>query len=182
SLQPGDSIQLSFAVNYVEQGFQQRGTKALVVKDGTYFTNFDLLPGIGYQSYREIKDPLIRRKHKLAERPEIPSLHDPQARKKSFSKDKIRLEVIIGTTKDEVAVAPGILQRTWSNSDRNYFHYKTDGPIGGEYRILSGNYKVKESTWNDVAIKIYYHPDHFQNIDRMLHSAKASLEYFSEQF
>src|SRR5690606_27826382 len=36
--------------------------------------------------------------------------------------------------------------------------------------------------WNDVAIKIYFHPDHSQNTDRMLKSAKASLSYFSEHF
>lgn len=41
---------------------------------------------------------------------------------------------------------------------------------------------MKESNWNDVAIKIYYHPGHVQNTDRMLRSVKASLEYYIEQF
>lgn len=41
---------------------------------------------------------------------------------------------------------------------------------------------MKESKWNEVEIRVYYYPDHAQNIDRMLSSAKASLAYYTEQF
>lgn len=181
-LSPRDTLQLNFIVQYKLEGFQHSGTKPLVVENGTYFTNYDLLPGIGYQHSREVNDAVLRRKHQLAVRPAIPSLYDEEARKKPFSTDQTTLEAIIGTTEDEVAVAPGALQRTWTKSDRRYFHYKTDGPIGGEYRILSADYAIKESQWNDVAIRIYYHPDHAMNIDRMLQSVETSLEYYSEQF
>lgn len=181
-LKPGDTLQLNFIVQYKQEGFQHSGTKPLVVENGTYFTNYDLLPGIGYQHSREIDDAVLRRKHQLAVRPAIPSLYDEEARKKPFSTDQTTLEAIIGTTKEEVAVAPGALQRTWTKSNRRYFHYKTDGPIGSEYRILSADYAINESRWNDVAIRIYYHPDHEMNIDRMLQSVETSLEYYSEQF
>ena len=181
-LRPGDSLQLNFAVHYKQQGFQYNGTNTLVVENGTYFTNYDLLPAIGYQRYREIKDAVLRKKYKLAARPELPSLYDAKARKKPFSKDNTTFEAIVGTAKNEVAVAPGILQRTWTAVDRRYFHYKTDAPIGGEYAFLSGKYVMQESKWNSVAIRIYYHPGHAQNIDRMLRSVKASLAYYTEQF
>ena len=182
ALRPGDSLQLNFVVHYKRRGFRHSGTNALVVENGTYFTNFDLLPNIGYQRYREIKDAVVRKKHTLSARPAIPSLYDREARKKPFSTDQTSFEAILGTAKDEVAVAPGSLQKTWTEGNRRYFHYKTDAPIGGEYSILSGNYAVKKSRWNDVAIRIYYHPDHDQNISRMLQSVKASLAYFTEQF
>ncbi|MDX5436881.1 MAG: hypothetical protein LPK03_06775, partial [Pontibacter sp.] len=181
-LHPGDSLQLEFVVHYKQHGFSHSGTNALVVENGTYFTNFDLLPTIGYQRYREIDDAVIRKKYKLAVRPAMPSLYDPEARKKPFSTDQTSFEAIVGTARNEVAVAPGSLQRTWSEGNRRYFHYKTDASIGGEYAILSGNYAVQVSKWKDVAIRIYYHPDHNQNIDRMLRSVKASLAYFTEQF
>ncbi|HYH16336.1 MAG TPA: hypothetical protein VD794_14000, partial [Flavisolibacter sp.] len=74
------------------------------------------------------------------------------------------------------------MQKSWIADDWRYFHYKTDAPIGGEYAFLSANYAVKKSRWHDVGIKIYYHPDHAQNIDRMPRSVKASLSYFMEQF
>ncbi|MEJ8800714.1 ABC transporter permease/M1 family aminopeptidase [Pontibacter sp. H249] len=181
-LQPRDSLQVSFVVYYKQQGFQHSATKQLVVENGTYFTNYDLLPAIGYQHYREINDAVTRKKYKLAARPALPSLYNQEARKKPFSKDQTTLEAIISTAKNEVAVAPGKLQQTWTEKNRRYFHYKTNVPIGGEYSILSANYKVKESKWNDVVVRIYYHPDHTQNIDRMLRSVKESLAYYTEQF
>jgi ABC-2 type transport system permease protein len=181
-LRPGDSLRLNFEVHYKQQGFHHSGTTELVVENGTCFTNIDLLPSIGYQRNREINDAVNRKKYKLTMRPAIPSLYDQEARNKPFSTDHDTFEAIIGTAKDEVAVAPGILHKTWTENDRRYFHFKTDAPIWGEYSILSASYAVRESKWNDVMISIYYHPDHALNIDRMLRSAKASLEYFTEQF
>lgn len=181
-LRPGDSLQVNFVIHNEQDGFNISGTNTLVVKNGTYFTNYDLLPTIGYQRYKEINDGVNRRKLKLTVRPAFPSLYDLEARRKPFSSDQTTLEVVIGTTMDEVAVAPGILQKTWTDGDRRYFHYKTNLPIGNEYAILSGNYAVQETKWNDVAIRIFYHPEHDKNINRMLQSVKTSLEYFTEQF
>ena len=181
-LQPGDSLKLYFVVNYKQRGFVHKGANALVVKNGTYFTNLDLLPSIGYQRIRELNDAVSRKNNKLIERPEIPSLYDSSARKKPFSSDQQTLETTISTVKGEVAIAPGFLQKSWTADDRNYFHYHTIGPIGAEYSILSANYAVQESKWKDVAIRIYNHPKHNQNIGRMLRSLKASLEYYTEQF
>jgi ABC-2 type transport system permease protein len=181
-LQPGDSLQVKFVVHYRQRGFSNSGSNTLVVKDGSYFTNYDLLPAIGYQSYRELNDAVLRKKYKLAARPALPSLYDREARKKPAITDQNRFEAIISTVKDEVAVAPGILQQTWTKGNRRYFHFKTDAPIRGEYSILSGKYLVRESKWEDVAISIYFHPVHAMNIDRMLRSVKSSLEYYTEQF
>jgi ABC-type transport system involved in multi-copper enzyme maturation permease subunit len=174
-LRPGDSLQVHFAVHHQPRGFGHGGASAWVVKNGTYFTNYDLLPAIGYQRYRELDDAVLRKKHKLPARPELPSLYDRTARNKPFSTDQNAFEAIVGTANDEVAVAPGTLHRTWTKGDRRYFHFKTDAPIGGEYAFLSGQYAVRESKWQDVAIRIYHHPDHAQNVDRMLGSVKASL-------
>lgn len=181
-LRPGASLQLHFAVHYKQQGFRNNGTDALVVKNGTYFTNYDLLPTIGYQRSGEVNDAVIRKTFKLAARPAIPSLYDPEARKKPVSTDQIKLEVTIGTAKDETAVGPGTLHKTWTAGNRRYFQFKTEASIGAEYSILSGNYAVRESKWNEVAIRIYHSRDHSKNIERMLRSVKASLAYFTEQF
>ncbi|WP_026898227.1 ABC transporter permease/M1 family aminopeptidase [Daejeonella oryzae] len=182
ALMPGDSLKLNFVVNYEQTGFRHSGTKELLVKNGTHFNNYDLLPSVGYQPYRELNDAVIRKKYKLRARPEIQSLYDSKAQKKPLSTDQVIFEAIIGTSKDEIAVAPGTLQKSWTKGSRRYFQYKTNAPIGGEYTILSGNYAVKESSWNDVAIRIYYHPGHDENIDRMIRSVKASLSYYSEEF
>jgi len=181
-LQPGDSLQINFIVKYKQDGFRHRGTNTLVVENGTYFTNYDLLPAIGYLRYRELSDPVVRKKYNLPARPLLPSLYDQEARKKPMTTDQNSFEAIVGTAENEVAVAPGMLQRTWTKGNRRYFHFKTDAPIRGEYAFLSANYAVHESKWNDVVIRIYHHPYHDLNIDRMLRRIKASLEYYSEQF
>ena len=182
SLKPGDSLQLSFEVNYKQRGFLHNGASALVMKNGTCFTNLDLLPSIGYQRLRELNDVVLRKKNNLADRPAIPSLYNSTARKMPFSEDHQTLEAIISTVKGEVAIAPGVLQKSWAKGDRSYFHYDTEVPIGAEYSILSASYAVQKSRWHDVAIRIYHHPKHAQNIGRMLRSLKASLEYYTEQF
>ncbi|MPR36957.1 ABC transporter permease/M1 family aminopeptidase [Salmonirosea aquatica] len=181
-LQPGGSFQVNFVVYYKPHGFRHSGTNDLVVENGTYFTNYDLLPTIGYQRHREIMDAVVRKKYTLPARPVLPSLEDQQARKKPFSTDQTTFEAIVGTAQDEVVVAPGKLLKTWTEGGRCYFHYLTDAPIGSEYAILSGKYAVRESQWNNVAIRVYYHPGHARNIDRMLRSVQASLAYYTAQF
>lgn len=84
---------------------------SILFLSGTHFKNFDLLPAIGYQRNRELNDAVLRKKYKLVARPAIPSLYDSEARKKPFSTDNTTFEAIVGTAKDEVAVAPGNLQK-----------------------------------------------------------------------
>lgn len=182
ALKPGDSLQINFEIHYKQRGFGNNGTKQLVVENGTNFTNFDLLPSVGYQRFRELSGAVLRKQYNLSGGPTIPSLYDQNALKKPGSTDQISFEAIIGTTKNEVAVAPGKLKRVWTKGNRSYFHFKTDAQIGGEYAILSAAYAVQVTKWKDVAIRVYYHPDHGQNIDQMLRSVKASLAYYAEQF
>lgn len=181
-LNPGDSIQLTFVVHYQQLGFGHKLENPLVVENGTYFTNYDLLPAIGYQRQREIKDPVKRKELNLPARPVLASLFDSVARKKSLMTGQNSFEAIVSTSANEVAVAPGALIKSWTENNRSYFHYKTDNPIGTEFAILSGDYALHESNWNNVAIKVYHHANHTHNLDRMLRSVKASLEYFTQQF
>ena len=96
----------------------------------------------------------------------------------------------MGTEEDQIAVAPGILQRTWTERGRRYFHYVTDAPIGNEYPLFSARYAVQENEWRrstgsgqgDVAIQIFHHPRHKENLERIARSVQASLNYYTEQF
>lgn len=181
-LQPGDSLQLDFAVHFRQRGFVHKGTNTMVVKGGTYITNYDMLPGIGYQSSMELSDAVLRKKHGLAARPAWPSLDDPEARRRPFSTDRNSFEATISTAGDEVAVAPGNLERTWTEGDRRFFRYRTSKPIRGEYALLSGNYQLKESSWNGIAIRIFHYPGHAQSSERTLKSIRASLEHYTGSF
>ncbi|HEX7181129.1 MAG TPA: hypothetical protein VF756_04750 [Thermoanaerobaculia bacterium] len=178
-LQPGDSLRLDFQVHVEPHGFRESGVDASVVANGTFFTN-GALPAIGYQGGRELMSASDRREHGLAPRPLIPYLHDVEARKDRGA--GIAFEAVVGTHEDEVAVAPGALRRTWTEGERRYFHYSTDGPIGGEWAFFSADYAVHEARWNDVVIRIYHHPGHTAHLDRMVRSIQASLDYYTRQF
>ncbi|MER2999370.1 M1 family aminopeptidase [Pontibacter populi] len=189
-LQTGDSIQLSFEVQVGSQGFSNSGADVSVTPNNTNFRNYEWLPAIGYQSYRELDDAGSRKKYGLAPRPATPSLYDEKARMESPFAERITFEAVVSTDIDQVVVAPGKLQRTWTKRNRRYFHFATDAPIRNEYHFFSGNYAVHEGKWKnpsegsgqDVSVQIYYDPGHTLNLKRMMNSVKASLDYYSEQF
>jgi ABC-2 type transport system permease protein len=181
-LRPGESVQLYFDVHFEPRGFPNRGVDASVVANGTYFTNDAWLPAIGYQADRELRSAGDRRKYKLGARPETPLLEDVEARGDAGPAARIAFEAVVGTDEGQVAVAPGRLRRTWTQGGRRYFHYGTDAPIRNHYAFFSAAYAVREARWNDTAIQIFHHPTHAWNVDRMVRSIQASLDYYTQQF
>ncbi|AYA35997.1 hypothetical protein D3Y59_02350 [Hymenobacter oligotrophus] len=189
-LQPGDSLQLSFRIDGKPKGFGNNGSKALVEANGTYLMSQDVLPAIGYQPLRELREASARKQHGLEARPEIPSLYDVAARQKSTRGDWTTFEAVVGTAADQVAVAPGKLRRSWKAGGRRYFHFVTDAPIQNQSVFFSANYAVRSVQWRSaqlptakpVDISLYYHSGHTNNVERMLRSVRASLDYYTEQF
>jgi ABC-2 type transport system permease protein len=189
-LRPGDSLQLAFAVHVARRGFTNRGGGSAVVANGTYFTNEDWLPVLGYQSSRELDKPSERRAHGLPARTMVPTLEDTEGSPDVTGEGdhsapgaaRIHFEAVVGTDAGQVAIAPGALRRTWTKGERRYFHYASDAPIGNEQAFFSANYAVREGRWKNVAIQIYHHPGHTANLDRILRSVQASLDYYSRAF
>jgi ABC-type transport system involved in multi-copper enzyme maturation permease subunit len=181
-LHPGESLRLDFEVHFRPRGFSNNGIDPAVVANGTYFSNLSWLPAIGYQANREISSAADRRAHGLGPRPEIPSLYGTDAPRQRPDAARISVDAVIGTVPDEIAVGPGILRREWTEGGRRYFHYVTDAPIGNEYSVFSARYAVRQDRWNDVAIQIFHHPRHTENLERMIRSVQASLNYYTQQF
>lgn len=197
-LQPGDSLSLSFEVHFNSQGFSHNGVDVSVIGNGTYFINEDWLPAIGYQSNRELRDNGSRKKYGLAPWA-FPSLYDTASANRQIMAEQelTRFEAVIGTDENQIAVAPGMLLRKWKENPpsrgatdgqakRSYFHYATSAPIGNKYSFFSADYIVHETKWRDslrdVAISLYYHRSHADNIDRMVQSVQASLAYYTKKF
>ncbi|MBV9790036.1 MAG: hypothetical protein JOZ51_17750 [Chloroflexi bacterium] len=181
-LQPGDQLRLSFEVRAEPRGFRNTDVDDSVVANGSFFTNEEWLPAIGYQANRELNDAGMRQAHGLAPRPFFRSLYAVEARQDALGEESIVFEAVVGTDDDQIAVAPGALRETWTAGDRRYFRYATDAPIGNEYAFFSADYAVREELWHDVAIRIFHHPQHTRNLDRMLRSVRASLDYYTDQF
>ena len=180
ALQPGDSVGLSFRMRVAPRGFRDRGADVSITKNATLFTDV-WLPAIGYQRSRELLTPSDRRRYGLRERPVIPSLYDEGARKDEV-RGGISLDVVMSTSEDQVAVAPGELRRSWTEGGRRYFHYSTPAPIGNEWTFASAHYETRDLRWKDVAINVLHHPEHTRHLDRLIEGVKASLDYYSAQF
>ena len=178
-LQSGDSLTLSFAVRYEPRGFRNSGAGGAVVRNGTHFTS-GLLPAIGYQPGRELISAEDRRKHCLPRQVTFPTPDDVDPALAAGA--GAVFEAVVGTDVDQVAVAPGVLHRTWTEGGRRYFHYGSDVPIGGQMVFSSADYTVHQERWKDVVISVFLHPSHTKNLDRLLRSARASLDYYTTEF
>lgn len=57
-----------------------------------------------------------------------------------------------------------------------------DQHIANFYSFLSGRFDVKRDKWKNVNLEVYYTPGHEYNLDKMMESAKAGLEYYEKNF
>lgn len=190
-LQPNNSIKMEFKQSFTPRGFENDPSDTRLVYNGTFFNN-TIFPTLGYNRKYELNNEEERREMGLPPRINKPKMNDPRelvnARSGSDS-DGICLEVTIGTSIDQTAIAPGILQKRWIENERNYFHYKTNQLIINFYSIVSGAYKVEKAIWKPsdtvvkpITLEIYHHKTHTYNLDRMMAGMKASLSYYSENF
>ncbi|HET7276383.1 MAG TPA: M1 family aminopeptidase [Longimicrobiaceae bacterium] len=183
-LMPGDSMSMTFQLAYITEGFPNRVSRTSVVENGTFF-NSSLMPSFGYDPNLELSDDETRRKYGLEPKPRMAEVDDLEARQNTYisqDADWIEFEATVGTSADQIAIAPGYLTREWREGDRRYFHYEMDSPILNFYSFLSADYAVRRDQWNDVAIEIFYHPGHEYNLDRMIDAVKKSLDYYTENF
>ena len=179
-LEPGDSIQLGFDVAFRQRGFPNGGVQTDVVGNGAYFNRM-WLPFIGYQGMFELSDNEARKLFGLAPHPPMPGPGDVDARTARAEED-VSVAMIIGTPADQVAITPGVLRRSWTDNGRRYFQYETERPHELSANVFSGKWAVREDRWRDLPLRIFYHPTHSFNIDRVMESMKASLEYYTTNF
>jgi hypothetical protein len=190
-LQPNDTMRLAFTMKHEERGFQNSGSSTNIVNNGTFFNSF-AFPHIGYTSDLEIGDEDERKKEGLAPRPRMASIDDPKARMNTYisqEADWITFEATVSTSPDQIAIAPGYLQKEWQENGRRYFQYCMDATILNFYSFLSARYEIAKDVWKDpqgkqqdVAIEIYYHKGHEYNIQRMIDGVKKSLTYYTKNF
>ncbi len=183
SLQPGDSLELFTSVKNKPNTFLRNNSP--VVANGTFINNFRIFPALGYNGSNELTDDEARKKYDLPKNPLRPMPLDSAALGNTYiSKDSdwIDFEATVSTSQDQIAIAPGYLQKEWVEGDRKYFHYKMDSKILHFYAFNSARYEVIKDQWNDVKLEIYYRKGHEFNLDRMMKGIKASLEYNTANF
>ncbi len=181
-LKPGDSLTLSFTVHNKPNTLLRNNSP--VIENGT-FLNSGLFPSLGYNSSGELTDDETRKKYDLPKNDLRPHPSDSTALSNTYisrDADWIDFEATVSTSEDQIAIAPGYLQKEWIEDGRRYFHYKMDSKILNFYAFNSARYEVVKDKWNDVNLEIYYHKGHEFNLDRMMKGMKASLDYNSKNF
>ncbi|WP_299624615.1 M1 family aminopeptidase [uncultured Tenacibaculum sp.] len=181
-LQPGDSLELAFTVKNKPNTFWRKNSP---VRENGTFMNSSIFPSFGYSDDGELRDDSTRKKYGLGKNDLKPHPSDSTALGDTYiSKDSdwIDFEATVSTSEDQIAIAPGYLQKEWKKDGRRYFHYKMDSKILNFYAFNSARYEIKKDKWKDVNLEIYYHKGHEFNLDRMMEGIKASLEYNSKSF
>ena len=183
-LPPHGRIQLDFSLEYNNPGFVNSRSNTDIVHNGSFLYD-SYLPYIGYSPNIELTDDSTRHKHGLEKVRRLPKLDDLAARQYNsgaFDADWINFDATVSTAEDQIAIAPGYLQKEWVENGRRYFHYKMDAPILDLYSIQSARYAVRRDGWDGVNLEIYYLPGHEFNLDTMMQSMTETLAYCTENF
>ena len=183
SLQPGDSLKVEIITR--NQSNTWLDNRSPILANGTFVNNMQLFPSFGYSPNMEIVDNDVRKKYNLPDRERMLDPHDEEGRKNTYisnEADWINFEATVGTSENQIAIAPGYLQKEWVENGRRYFHYKMDSKILNFYAFNSATYEVKRKELNGINLEVYYLAKHHYNVDRMLESMEKSITYYSENF
>jgi ABC-2 type transport system permease protein len=183
-LAPHGRVELEFSLTYPNPGFVNARPNTDMVSNGS-FLNSSYVPFVGYEPNVELTDDSTRHRHGLEIVKRLPKLEDVAARQnnaESIDADWINFEATVSTSPDQIAIMPGYLQKEWIENGRRYFHYKMDAPVLAISSLNAARYSVRRDRWHDVNLEIYYHPGHEFDLDRMMRSMKATLDYCSAAY
>lgn len=183
-LAPGQDLEFGFHLEIVNPGFVNNDPDNTVVENGTFFHTRQL-PALGYLDYRELGDPARRRRQGLPPLARKARIDDPRGRQvNNLARDAdwLEFESTISTDPDQIALAPGHLEREWTEGGRRFFHYKAEAAIPKLFAFLSARYAVRRDSWRGVGIEILYHPGHEYNVGRMVDAVKKTLQYMTDNF
>jgi len=189
-LAPGETVTLTCNVGHQSRGFRDGNELPEFAYNGTFFDS-DYVPFIGYNTNLELDDPRRRREEHLPALEEMAHRGDREHSVNNVffrgESDWITYHTIVSTSQDQTAVAPGYLQRHWQAGGRNFYEYSMGSThILDFFAYLSGRYQVRAENYHgpngDVALEVYYDAAHPYDVDDMLASSRAGLDYYQRVY
>jgi len=183
-LASGDTLTVRFAGRFEPRGYPNDAFNNDVSANGS-FMNMQYVPSFGYPEQTELSDDEARRRNGLDPKPRMKKIDDPAVRESNYisqEADWITFEETTCTAADQISIAPGYLEREWTESGRRCFQYKMDRPILNFYATLSARYEVTRTEYNGVKLEIYHIPEHAFALESMLQASKDGLDYFGKNF
>jgi len=184
-LAPGASVRLDFDVSQENPGFRNSGNNTSIRDNGSFINNTEIMPIIGFNSGARLTDRQQRRRQGLDPIERAYPLEDESRWDENYlgaQADYADFRAIVSTAPDQIAIAPGYLEREWTEKGRRYFEYVMDEPILNFYSFISGRFAVAERETDGILYQVFYHPEHDWNVERLLESGEDSIAYFSEIF
>ncbi len=189
-LAPGDSLVIELNSSVFYQGFSNDLYSPDILRNGTCYKGG--LPTLGYDEGDELRSPYERKKYHLP--PQITKeikQDDPDginALRAGKPAMLFKFDLTVSTAGDQTAIAPGELRKQWKANGRNYFHYVQDDPgmyppfgiISARYRVVHDLVQIHDG--KNVAVNIYYHPQHDANINRFRKAYSDGLNYYSSVY
>ncbi|HTE47643.1 MAG TPA: M1 family aminopeptidase [Gemmatimonadaceae bacterium] len=183
-LAPGESLSVHFAGKYEPRGFPNDAFNNDVAANGSFMAS-DYVPSFGYQEGNELADDDIRQRNDLKPKPRMKTLDDPAVRLNNYitsDADWIAFDETTCTAPDQISIAPGYLDKEWTENGRRCVHYTMDKPILDFYATLSARYDVYRTNYNGVNLEIYHQPEHTFALPSMIQASKDGLDYFGAHF
>lgn len=177
-LQPQDSIKADFGLSYQWNAFTPLIPFNAIVENGAFMRISNYFPQLGYQSDNEITDEIERKNRDLGKATSFRKLEttrDPEA-------EWLTVDMQISTSANQTAIGIGELVKQWAANNRNYFRYKTDLPVRFRFGVSSASYAIRKVRHRGIAIEVFYHPSHHENVEGLIVNAKNTLDYCETNF
>ncbi|QSQ17744.1 ABC transporter permease/M1 family aminopeptidase [Myxococcus landrumensis] len=181
-LPPGGVSELTFDVTREERGVRATGFELSLVENGSFILNDEVFPTLGYRRGHELGNPEERRERGLPEQPRMPLLDESGRTPVVRAPVWHTLDLMVSTSGDQTAVAPGTLRKQWREDGRSYFHYVVDRPMTPKFALVSARYAVEKTRHQGVDVEVYYHPAHAYNVKAMVEATTRSLDDFGARF
>jgi aminopeptidase N len=184
-MQPGERRTVTFDTVRGQKGFSNEPTLTRVVGNGSFINDSDVTPSFGFDRRAVLTDRTRRRKYNLPPERRMPKLGDPAAARFNFLRrdsDWVTSDITLTTDADQVPIAPGYKVSEATANGRRTTRFVTEKPILHFFSMQSARYAVKSTPYKGVAISVYYDPKHTWNVDRMIRTAEAGLDYYQANF
>ena len=180
ALKPEEKTKLIFSQTVIVSEYDNLDSENYILSNGSYVEISKYIPNLGYDTSYELTNPNERRKRGLPEYQEM----------MTFTKDTIfpnsdnwwNYEAVISTKASQSIVSQGRLINEWEKDKRRYFHFKSEKKMRPMLAFSSARYKREKLIHNGIEVSLYYHPEHYQNIQTMMEAAKHTLDYSIKNF
>jgi aminopeptidase N len=182
---PGEKRKIRFTTVLEQKGFRNSANITSILHNGTFLNNFDVTPMLGIHRSYFLSNPVVRRRQNLPAELRMPALEDQNAGSNSYLRpdsDWVDSEITVSTEAGQTPLAPGYVVSDVTKDGRRTVQFRSDTPIQNFYSIQSARYAVKADRWNDIDLKVYYHPEHPYNVDLMLKAMRESMEVYEREF